>query len=353
MKRESNIELCRIIAMLLVLLLHTNYFSLGGVELNDIRVAPFDSFLKVLSEQLCIICVNVFVLITGWFGIRATIKGAVSLLFQVFFYHILICCLFIFWGETVSLKIIIKGFYFGYPYWFVIAYLILYAISPILNAFIESATPQMFASVLISFFLVEFTYGWATDVAAFHEGYTAISFIGLYLLARFIRMYLLKLKTISVCVNFILYFTFSIVPVGLFFITGHKFNMIAYSSPFVILSSVFFFLAFIRMKISSNVINYFACSVLSIYIIHLHPLVCPYFVKFMNVTYETLGGYGYTLFVIVFAVCFGIVCTVLDKFRIISWNFASKFIIDSMISKITILMNKIFSQIRYDKKLYE
>lgn len=84
MKRKSNIELCRIIAMLLVVLLHANYLSLGGVELNDVEVAPLDSFLKVLSEQLCIICVNVFILISGWFGIKANIKGAVSLLFQVF-----------------------------------------------------------------------------------------------------------------------------------------------------------------------------------------------------------------------------------------------------------------------------
>lgn len=30
MKRESNIEMCRIVTMLLVLLLHANYLSLGG-----------------------------------------------------------------------------------------------------------------------------------------------------------------------------------------------------------------------------------------------------------------------------------------------------------------------------------
>lgn len=346
MKRESNIELCRIIAMLLVVLLHANYLSLGEVKLDDIEVAPFDSFLKALSGQLCIICVNVFILISGWFGIRANIKGAVSLLFQVFFYHILICCLFIFLGETVPLKAIIKGFYFGYPYWFVMAYLILYAISPILNAFIESATPRMFASVLISFFLMEFIYGWATNIAAFNGGYTAISFMGLYLLAQFIRKYSLKLQNMSVCTNFILYFIFSIVPVGLFFITGHQFSMLAYSSPFVILSSVFFFLAFHKMRISNNVINYFACSTLSIYIVHLHPLVWQHLVSFMNAVYEKLGGYGYTLFIIVFAICFGVFCILVDKLRLILWRFLCKFIIDSMISKTINLMNKIYSCIR-------
>ena len=84
MKRESNIELLRIVAMLLVLFLHANYFSLGKVESIDIQSDLFGSFVKSFTEALCIICVNVFVLISGWFGIRPTLKGAMSLLFQVF-----------------------------------------------------------------------------------------------------------------------------------------------------------------------------------------------------------------------------------------------------------------------------
>ena len=160
MKRESNIELCRILAMLLVLLLHANYFSLGEVEYSDIQVNKVGALLKAFAEQLCIICVNVFVLISGWFGIRPNVKGGLSLLFQVFFYHILVVLLFLCIGEPVSLEQVLDGFYFGSPYWFVMSYLILYAISPILNAFIESSTPRIFASVLIVFFLLEFIYGW-------------------------------------------------------------------------------------------------------------------------------------------------------------------------------------------------
>ena len=343
MKRESNIELCRIIAMLLVLLLHANYFSLGEVELKDIEVAPFDSFLKALGEQLCIICVNVFILISGWFGIRANIKGGVSLLFQVYFYHILIVLLFIFIGEIVPIITILNGFYFGHPYWFIPAYLILYAISPILNSFIESATPRLFASVLISYFLMEFIYGWLTNKGAYNAGYTAISFIGLYLLAQFIRKYSSPLKNIGVFTNFLLYFVLSIMPVVLFFVTGHKFNILAYSSPFVILSSVFFFLAFNKMKLSNNVINYLACSSLSIYIVHLHPLICQHFIDLMNAAFNLLGGYVYTLFVILFAVCFGLFCVLIDKLRILLWSLLCKLFVNNMINRITNLFNKIYS----------
>lgn len=343
MKRESNIELCRIVAMLLVLLLHANYFSLGGVELTDIQADKLGSFAKAFAEQLCIICVNVFILISGWFGIRPNIKGGLSLLFQVFFYHILVVLLFLCIGETVTLKQVLEGFYFGKPYWFVISYLILYALSPILNAFIEYSTPRIYASVLIVFFLMEFIYGWIWNLAAFNSGYTTISFVGLYLLAQFIRRHLHQLLCLGVYKCFLLYIFFSIIPVGIFFLTGHKFNIIAYSSPFVILSSLFFFLAFKQMRISSKVINYLACSSLSIYLIHLHPLIYTHFINLMNVAYEALGGCLYVVFVLVSAICFGTFCMLFDKVRILSWKYLCIHMIDKILLRFNKLIDSFYS----------
>lgn len=81
---QSNIELLRIITMLLIVLLHCNYFALGGQSTFDIHSAK--GFTRVLCEQLTIVGVDVFVLISGWFGIHAKLKGAFSLLFQVVFF---------------------------------------------------------------------------------------------------------------------------------------------------------------------------------------------------------------------------------------------------------------------------
>ena len=65
----------------------------------------------------------------------------------------------------------------------------------------------------------------------------------------------------------------------------------------------------------------------------------------MNYAYETLGGYWYVLFVIVFAVCFGLICILVDKLRIFIWNFSYKAFIEPLISKFTKGMEKIFSLI--------
>ena len=210
MKRESNIELLRVVAMLMVVLLHCNYFSLGGVKVVDIQQFAGASFVKAYAEQLCIICVNVFVLISGWFGIRPCVKGVLSLLFQVYFFHILILLFVYFCGENISIRSIIKPFYFGSSYWFVVAYLILYSISPVLNAFVENASARMYISVLVAFFFFEFAFGWVSNFAgaAFNEGYTAISFIGLYLLARFICRYSKRLVGLGVRKDFFLYLFF-------------------------------------------------------------------------------------------------------------------------------------------------
>lgn len=347
MKRESNIELLRVVAMLMVVLLHCNYFSLGGVKVVDIQQFAGASFVKAYAEQLCIICVNVFVLISGWFGIRPCVKGVLSLLFQVYFFHILILLFVYFCGENISIRSIIKPFYFGSSYWFVVAYLILYSISPVLNAFVENASVRMYISVLVAFFFFEFAFGWVSNFAgaAFNEGYTAISFIGLYLLARFICRYSKRLVGLGVRKNFFLYLFFSIVPVILYFITLYDFNPIHYSSPFVILSSVFFFLAFNKMKISSKFINYLACSCFSIYLVHLHPLVYMHFQDLMRNAYDLLGGGLYILFAIIFAVIFGFCCIMVDKLRILLWKICCSSFLDKLLSKFSALIEKLYARI--------
>ena len=83
--RDSNIELLRMLAMFLVLLVHADFFSLGTPTLQDIQTSTLDSTLRIFFEALSIVCVNVFVLISGWFGIRPSLKGVSNFIFQCLF----------------------------------------------------------------------------------------------------------------------------------------------------------------------------------------------------------------------------------------------------------------------------
>lgn len=59
--RQSNIELLRIISMLLVLMVHADFFSLG-IPSHDLMLASPGQFtFRVLVEFLSILCVDIFV----------------------------------------------------------------------------------------------------------------------------------------------------------------------------------------------------------------------------------------------------------------------------------------------------
>lgn len=116
MKRESNFELLRIIAMMMVLLVHANYLSLGRPTPEAISNAPFGSFIQSFAQQLCIICVNLFILISGWFKIKVSFKGLASFLFQILFYNVLIICAFSCTDYPISPKLILVTLH---NYWFV------------------------------------------------------------------------------------------------------------------------------------------------------------------------------------------------------------------------------------------
>ncbi len=74
-QRLSNIELLRIISMVFVMLIHITY-ALSGKAYSQT-----DSFLCVIMQWMTMICVDLFVLISGWFGIHSTLKGIGKLVY--------------------------------------------------------------------------------------------------------------------------------------------------------------------------------------------------------------------------------------------------------------------------------
>ncbi len=323
-ERLSNFELLRIIAMLMIVWGHCNYYALGAVTPTDVVSNPANSFIRIFMEQLCVIGVNVFVLISGWFGIRATFKGACSLLFQVCFYGVIILGIALAFHLPIPLVPSLKVFFFGAAYWFVPAYLLLYILSPILNSFIENSTQKDVLAVLVPFFLMEFCLGWFTDTENFAGGYTTLCFIGLYLLARYIRRYSKVIVNLSALSDFGLYLLLTIIPTILAFIgleyLGNTIGAIRYCTPFVIGASIFFLLAFNRFGVNSCIINRLGGGTFSIYLIHQHPVIIPYFRDYLGKLYNWVPGFCYILSVVFGGIVFSILCVVLDRSRQWTWT---------------------------------
>lgn len=191
-ERLSNIELLRIISMLFVLFVHANFLSFGAPEISDLS-NPISVFGRYLAESLAICCVDVFVLISGWFGIHYNLAKLGTFLFQVLFFSlgIFIIVLFVSPNRALTREGLKSIFLFnGSDYWFIKAYLILMIIAPMLNSFVEHASIGQFRLILGSYLAVMWIYGWLEpgSVNFTMNGYTALSFIGLYLIGRYLRL---------------------------------------------------------------------------------------------------------------------------------------------------------------------
>ena len=92
--RQSNLELCRILAILLVVLVHAN-FAWCGWPSNFSEC----NFARLLIEGFAIIGVNVFVLITGYFSTSIKMKSLANLVYISF-----LCC------DKTSCRICNRGF---------------------------------------------------------------------------------------------------------------------------------------------------------------------------------------------------------------------------------------------------
>ena len=94
--RQSNMELLRIVAMFLVLIVHADFAALGHPTYDQAVNETAVTLWRYIFEGLAIVCVNVFVLLSGWFGIRPSVKGFSKFIFQVFFFSL---ALYLFgWG---------------------------------------------------------------------------------------------------------------------------------------------------------------------------------------------------------------------------------------------------------------
>lgn len=84
--RESNIELLRNILMFMILVIHANFVSLPRIDIGELTSNTVPSVTRFFIESLGIVAVNVFVLISGWFGIRTRFKSVLSFIYQILFF---------------------------------------------------------------------------------------------------------------------------------------------------------------------------------------------------------------------------------------------------------------------------
>lgn len=275
--RYSNFELLRILSMIMVLMGHANYKTFGYPSIDVIHDSFCFSLLRNSLETFSITAVNIFILISGWFGIKFSVKKILNIAFLLCFYVIGISIVLQLMGgaKTLSIDILIEYIFHG-NYWFIYSYILLMIISPVLNTFTQENNKIKLKSFLIAFYIFQFLVGWLMKCETFSGGYSCISFIGLYLFARYLRIFgrSVNRKFAVIMIVLLILLNTSLITI----LTCYPFynidalKLISYNSPVIILLSVYILLFFKELNIKSKIVNYISSSVLAIYLIHMHPL---------------------------------------------------------------------------------
>lgn len=318
--RQSNLELLRIVSMMLVLTLHADFWSLGVPSWSEIAGSPAASLTRMTLEAAALVSVNVFVMISGWFGIRPSLRGLASFLFQCMFYSAGIYLAMILLGRAeADVAGAVDNLLLLGRNWFVGAYLVLYLLSPLLNRLIRGFSSGALAVIVAVFYMVQTAWGWVVDSAVFDGGYSPLSFVGLYLLAALLRRRSSALRPLSwlypagVAANVVL--------MALIARTGVALSAEAYSNPLVIMASVGLFSAFASLRMRpSPFLNNVAQSVFAVYLIHMNPYVAPSFRAVCIRLYDAVSG---PLCLLSFALALVIIfaaCVAADRIRVVVWR---------------------------------
>ena len=284
--RDSNFELLRIVAIIIIILHHFAYHN----GLYQLAPTNLNFYIGLFLFSLGKIGVTLFILISGYFMInrKISIKKMIMLWVEVEFYIILMAIITaLFKGayplgfkDTVRL---LMPIIFN-KYWFITAYMGLYMLSPIINKVLLGITKKQFrALIAIGFVLFMILYSFIRDeqvTTTVNNISSIVLFAYIYMIGAYIKLYdisiLAKRKQITLSMIllplFILYYAVLLI-VSLYF---KKIN-VAYYIDFkfipVFFISVLIFYIFKRIPIRNNkVINFIASSVFGVYLFQSHPL---------------------------------------------------------------------------------
>ena len=315
-QRNTSVEIFRILSTLLVLIVHFTGWFVGGIS------DPFDGSIglpfrigQTLICSLTIVCVNCFLIISGWYGLKLKFKSIWKM------YVLLVCIYipfqfvtFIYSGNFSFASFCDNLLVFTRENYFVQCYVMLLFLSPIINSFFDKYGRKALVYVLI-FWGIEVVMETIRDNKSlgFNDGYSLIHFVLIYMLARIASLYKEQILKIRSRYWIIGYFICAIL-VCIEHLIGIKHTW-AYSNPIVVAESFFIFFPFIYKNYYNKLINWIAGSTFAVYIIHVTPPVYNYLIEVDKWLLVELNYYIYVVCYLFLCVIVFLLCIFYDKCR--------------------------------------
>ena len=315
--RNSNIELLRIVSMILIILHHFTWYS----DINTINIKI--DILKNILVSGSQIAINCFILITGYFLINSEfkIKKLLKIVLETVFYSIIIFVIFcIFDAHNFSWDRLQMNFL---PithklYWFFTNYIILYCLFPFINIMLKQLSKKQFKILL---FVLIGIFSIIPTIISSSSIYSELAwFITVYCIGAYIRLngnkYFKNLK-LNLCIfiigyvivisSIILFSIYKIMPIQRF----GQLNKL----PIVIIS-INLFLIFLNIKVMNNkIINTISQCTFGVYLIHEHYLMREFLWKYLFNASRITSSLKLIMYAVAVTFIVYIVCTMIDVIR--------------------------------------
>lgn len=324
-QRNSSFELIRILAQFFIVFYHIFFFF--------IYPNTNENFHKAIWLPLHI-GVLLFILISGYFGIKASVKGFVKIIgMMIVLYVPLGLANYLIWGggkwNLVSFVLIVSAS----PFWFMRTYIYLYLLSPLINSYLKNATllQRIYLVVVLGF--ISNCGGTIQMDPALIEGKNVITFLFLYSIGDTLRLYKSYWNKINCNWYGLAYFIYNSILVIIY--STFKSNILdffydrlffAYCSWGLLISSILFFLWIGSLNFKSRFINYIAKSSLAIYMLHCANLIFFHIIQSLSLQILDWSNNDLQLFIGIFVLTSIIVsaCICVDKFLTPVWILIGK-----------------------------
>lgn len=332
-KRNSGVDLLRIISMIMIVILHL--LGHGGI-LKEYDVFTAGHYLTWVLEIIAYCAVNCYALISGYVGINSKFRysNLLSLCINVVFYTLIITSLFgIFSPGSVNAQTFKKAvFPYAYNvYWYFAAYFCMYFFIPFFNHLINTLKKGEATALVISLIFVFSLLPTIvqSDISHTFKGYSALWLGILYLIGAYIKKYdigatvkkskLIILYFVCILINCFSKFFVEYGSVHLWKNPQNSNMLISYTSPTVLATAVIMLILFSKFKhgkTSEKIISFFAPLTFGVYLIHDEPLIRSNFITDKMTFLTELNPALMIVSLIGISVAIWLVCSLIDKLRL-------------------------------------
>lgn len=356
-KRNTSIELLRILSMLMIIVHHFAQYNLGAFSDTMITLPRMWNYFLFMWGK---VGVDIFLIISGYYMITdkspvVSIKKVLKYMGQIVFYS---AGFYVAWGllhlNEMSINEMIK---FCFPitnsmWWFATVYFIILIIHPYLNKLLTGINKADYQKILIFGLVI-----WSIIPIFIDSNFQSSKLmwgIYLYCLAGYIRLYGLRnnwnmVRWIVIAViTIIITYVFACL-MSYWGISDSKYIeyiTLLYTQEYlaVLLISLSLFMVFINVNMAYNkIVNVIASATFGVYLFHEHGYVKYILWNNIFISEEYRNDYRFVLFSLVVGTCVFLLGVIIDLIRQIIFEKPFMLIISKNEDRIIASSKKIYS----------